>query len=311
MSIAMNVAALGLPVLDLAQFRAGGAQRDSFLRDLRRAAREVGFFYLVGHGVDPALETQVVAESRRFFALPDADKLAVEMIHSPHFRGYTRAGRELTRGRPDWREQFDIHAEREALPRTADTPAWARLQGPNQWPGAQPSLRPALLAWQAALTGVAITLVRAFAEALEQPAEALAPIYADKPNQAMKIIRYPGRAAGEDDQGVGPHKDSGLITPPAAGRSRWAAGAGAGWLDRRHAAARQLCRQHRRASGTRLQRLSARDRAPGDQSAWGEGPDVDRAVPRRPSRRGGSAPRPAAASRRRGDRPHRRTRRIR
>ncbi len=38
------------------------------------------------------------------------------MIHSPHFRGYNRAASELTRGQPDWREQFDIGATSGANP---------------------------------------------------------------------------------------------------------------------------------------------------------------------------------------------------
>ncbi len=42
------------------------------------------------------------------------------MIHF-HFRGYNRAASELTRGQPDWREQFDIGAERPALT-SATTP---------------------------------------------------------------------------------------------------------------------------------------------------------------------------------------------
>ncbi len=204
------MSSIGLPVLDLSHIE--GPDRDAFLRDLRDAARRVGFFYLVGHGVPPSLEAALWREARAFFALPDAEKLAVEMVHSPHFRGYTRAGREITRGRPDWREQFDIHAERPALPWQAGEPAWRRLQGPNQWPAAQPELRPALLAWQASLTAVAIRLLSAFAEALEQPSDVFTPITRDLPNQAMKIIRYPGRAPGEDDQGVGAHKDSGLLT---------------------------------------------------------------------------------------------------
>ena len=40
-----------------------------------------------------------------------ADKLAIEMVNSPHFRGYNRVGWERTRGRPDWREQVDIGAD--------------------------------------------------------------------------------------------------------------------------------------------------------------------------------------------------------
>ena len=55
-----------------------------------------------------------------FLLCPRPTSKTVEMIHSPHFRGYTRAGRELTRGRPDWREQFDIGAERECGWRAGD-----------------------------------------------------------------------------------------------------------------------------------------------------------------------------------------------
>lgn len=199
-----------LPVLDLT--RLDGPESATFLAALRDAARNVGFFYLVGHGVPEPLEAALWHEASNFFALPEAEKVAVEMIHSPHFRGYTRAGREITRGAPDWREQFDIHAERAALPQSATSAGWTRLQGPNQWPPAQPGLRPALLAWQSALTAVAIRLLGAFAEALEQPKDAFEAITRDLPNQAMKIIRYPGRASEADTQGVGAHKDSGMLT---------------------------------------------------------------------------------------------------
>ena len=38
------------------------------------------------------------------------------------------------------------------------------------------------------------------------------PIYTPWPNQLTKIIRYPGRAARDRDQGVGAHKDGGFVT---------------------------------------------------------------------------------------------------
>jgi isopenicillin N synthase-like dioxygenase len=214
MSVSIDLAAKArLPLLDITRLDAGPEGRAAFLEELRRAAREVGFFYLAGHGVPAELEERVRDVSRRFFALPEAEKLKVQMSHSPHFRGYNRAGLELTRGKPDWREQFDVHAEREALPVGPSTPPWARLQGPNLWPDeALPELRPALLEWQAQLTGVAIRLVRAFAEALVGDPDALEPIYSGTPNQTMKIIRYPGRVADDAEQGVGAHKDSGLLT---------------------------------------------------------------------------------------------------
>jgi isopenicillin N synthase-like dioxygenase len=201
-----------LPILDLGRLNAGETERKTFLEDLRRAARDVGFFYLVGHGIPPSQIAGVQALARRFFALPAEEKRAVAMVNSPHFRGYNAAGAEITRGRADWREQFDIGAERAALPREPGAPAWTRLQGPNLWPAALPGLRGGLLAWQEAVTGVGIRLLEAFALALGQPADAFAPIYAGAPNQHIKIIRYPGREATPDDQGVGAHKDSGFLT---------------------------------------------------------------------------------------------------
>ncbi|WP_338665598.1 isopenicillin N synthase family oxygenase [Pararoseomonas sp. SCSIO 73927] len=203
---------LALPLIDLRRLDGPAEDRAAFLQHLRATARDVGFFYLAGHGIPDAEGTAVLKTARRFFELPEADKFSVQMVHSPHFRGYNRAGQELTRGKPDWREQFDIHAEREALPRTPGSPPWARLQGPNQWPRTLPDLRPALLNWQAALTAVATRLLRAFAEALEQPADAFDGIVQGAPNQTMKIIRYPGKEGPRDDQGVGAHKDSGLLT---------------------------------------------------------------------------------------------------
>jgi isopenicillin N synthase-like dioxygenase len=94
-----------LPTLDLRRFEGHGSERSRFLEDLRKAARSVGFFYLVGHGIEDGLIQDVLKVSRLFFALPEKDKLAIEMVNSPHFRGYNRAGFEHTRGKPDWREQ--------------------------------------------------------------------------------------------------------------------------------------------------------------------------------------------------------------
>ena len=150
--------------------------------------------------------------SKRFFALPAEDKLGIEMVKSPHFRGYNRGGWEHTRGKPDWREQLDVGAERAALPFDRSAPPWTRLQGPNQWPASLPELQPALLAYQERVTALAIRVLRVFAAALDQPEDVFESIYSPTPHQLLKLIRYPGRAVDESDQGVGAHKDSGFVT---------------------------------------------------------------------------------------------------
>lgn len=232
-----------LPLLNLRDFAEGSAaDRQRFVAQLRAASHDPGFFLLSGWALDDAEGELAQAErilhwSRRFFALPAADKQAVAMVHSPQYRGYTVAGAEITRGERDWREQFDTGAERPLWPAGPDTPGapdWARLQGPNQWPAALPGLRPVVLAWQDLLTRAATVLLRALALALGQPEDAFARAFAGTPVQHLKLVRYPGRAEGQSDQGVGPHKDAGCLTlllqgpgaglqvqPP--GRSDWIA----------------------------------------------------------------------------------------
>ena len=116
-----------LPLLDLSQLDGDARRQRAFLDDLRAAARDVGFLSARARRGQCA-ECAAAAGRAAIFALPEADKLAVQMVHSPHFRGYNRAAAELTRGQPDWREQFDIGAERPALTLSDDTPRWARLQ---------------------------------------------------------------------------------------------------------------------------------------------------------------------------------------
>jgi isopenicillin N synthase-like dioxygenase len=201
-----------IPQLDVRRFDAGEAQRAAFLAELRNAAHEVGFFYVTGHDVDARLTRDLMESARRFFSLPDAEKLAIEMVNSPHFRGYNRVASERTRGQPDWREQIDIGPDRAVIPRGGSSPVWGRLRGPNQWPPALPELRAVVTRWQSAAMHVLGIILRAFALALGQSADALEPLYGDDPHYLIKLIRYPGRDVTGADQGVGAHKDAGLIT---------------------------------------------------------------------------------------------------
>ena len=201
-----------LPILDISRLDGDPDDRDAFLVELRETARDVGFFYLTGHGIQDSILRDIVQLSRRFFELPEADKLAIEMVNSPHFRGYTRAGLEVTRGQADWREQIDFSSERPAIARELRTPHWARLQGPNQWPETLPELKPTVLEWQRQLTDLGIRVLQTFALALGQDKDVFSPIYQNAPIQHLKLIRYPGRDATGGDQGVGAHKDGGFLT---------------------------------------------------------------------------------------------------
>jgi isopenicillin N synthase-like dioxygenase len=164
---------------------------------------------LTGHDVSETLVGRVLEVARRLFELPQTDKDTVAMVRSPHFRGYTRLGGELTLGEVDWREQIDIGPERPSVGGPG-RPDYLWLQGPNQWPAGLPELPGIVDEWDAAMSSVARTLLRHWAASLGSPPDVFDSAFAETPATLIKIIRYPARAA--TSQGVGAHRDSGVLT---------------------------------------------------------------------------------------------------
>lgn len=203
------MSAHSLPIIDISRFR--GPERAAFLDDLRRAAHDVGFFYVTGHGVPGAVTGAITELARRFFALPIEQRLEIENVHSPQFRGYTRVGTEHTGGTADQREQIDIGPERAALDVAPGEPDYLRLIGPNQWPSALPELRDAVLRWQAEALRVSREVLRALAAALGQPEGYFDGWFDDEAAVHVKIVHYPPRQTPADAQGVGSHKDYGYL----------------------------------------------------------------------------------------------------
>ncbi|RSS63289.1 isopenicillin N synthase family oxygenase [Streptomyces sp. WAC06614] len=200
-----------LPVLDLSRAD-DPEQRAAFREELHVAARDTGFLHLTGHGVSAAETARILEVTRAFFALPEADRLALSNLNSPHFRGYTRVGHELTGGASDWRDQLDVGAERPAPQVGPGDPAYLWLEGPNQWPAALPELKEVVLGWQERLAAVAHKLLRELLASIGAPPDFFDAAFADRPHLHTKLVRYPGSAPTGADQGVGAHKDYGFLT---------------------------------------------------------------------------------------------------
>jgi isopenicillin N synthase-like dioxygenase len=203
-----------LPVLDIGPYLDDPASRAAmaFVAELGRTVHEIGFLYVVGHGIPAALGRDLHDVARTFFALPDVERLAIENVRSPQFRGYTRFGHERTNGRVDLRDQIDIGRELPPPTLGPHDPAWLRLRGPNLWPDALPGLRPLATAWMAQLEVLGQTLLSALAQALELAPDTFAAAVTP-PEVLLKIIRYrtPADAVG-DRQGVGSHRDTGFLS---------------------------------------------------------------------------------------------------
>ncbi|MET7601684.1 2-oxoglutarate and iron-dependent oxygenase domain-containing protein [Streptomyces avermitilis] len=201
-----------LPIIDLSAADRGPQARALLHAQLHSAAHDVGFFQLVGHGVTQAETDELLRAMHAFFALPEADRLAIDNVNSPHFRGYTRTGDERTGGSRDWRDQLDIGAERPVRTPGPGEPAYWWLEGPNQWPAALPELRTATLSWIDRLSAVAQRLLHELLTAIGAPAGFYDPVFGEHAHPHLKLVRYPGSAGDGADQGVGAHKDYGFLT---------------------------------------------------------------------------------------------------
>src|SRR5215207_368370 len=167
----MDTSSKKIPVLDLSMARdERGSFDPAFIKELRDAAHEVGFFQLTGYGAGHERIDELFDVTRRFFELPLEDRLDLDNRKSPHFRGYTRLGHELTQGRPDAREMLDFGPERPALENyPADQPYWL-IQGPNLWPDrALPELRTVSMAWAELMSSIGAELLSAISVALDLP----------------------------------------------------------------------------------------------------------------------------------------------
>ena len=201
-----------IPVIDMAPFLDGSGRADVAAR-IGEACRSSGFLYLANHGIPQALVDGAMAQARRFFALPDARKMAVHIALSPAGRGYFPLYAENTdpAQHADLKEGFDLGRD---LP--TDHPDVRRgkpLHGPNVWPADLPGFRDAIEAYRAALMRLAATLMEAFALSLCLDAGFFRPM-TNEAMGALRLLHYPPQTASTaaNAVGCGAHTDYGCLT---------------------------------------------------------------------------------------------------
>jgi len=204
-------AARNIPVIDLLG--------KDVPREVHKACRETGFFYIANHGVPQPLIDAQFACARRFFSLPLESKLALHMKKSASTAGYEPIGGQILdsqdaaaeKAPPDLKESFYIAME---LP---DEHPWAQKKirsfGHNQWPAGLPGFKEQMLAYQAAVRSLGDRVLAVLALSLELPEDFFVPFY-DWPGTTLRLLRYPPHpsAAAANQLGAGAHTDWGGIT---------------------------------------------------------------------------------------------------
>jgi isopenicillin N synthase-like dioxygenase len=179
--------------------------------EIGRACREYGFFYVVGHGLDPKLGERLERVSREFFALDQERKRAIRMeLGGSAWRGWFPVGGELTLGLADEKEGLYFGAELDLEhPRVK---AGMPMHGPNLFPDV-PGFRAAVLETLECFTELGHALMQGIALSLGLEASYFHDRYTADPLILFRIFHYPPLGASEADRwSVGEHTDYGLLT---------------------------------------------------------------------------------------------------
>lgn len=207
-----RVSAASLPVVDLRPLLTGEGSVSDVASRIRLACRDTGFFYVVGHGVDEALQSRLEQLSRQFFAQDMESKLRMRMsLGGRAWRGYFPVGGELTSGRPDVKEGIYFGAElADDDPRVV---ARAPLHGKNLFPEGVPELRQTVLDYMEAMTRLGHVVMRGIALSLGLRPEYFREGCTASPLVLFRLFNYPPPPATESKSwGVGEHTDYGLLT---------------------------------------------------------------------------------------------------
>lgn len=202
-----------LPLIDIAPLYGtdNAAWRD-VATQIDAACRDWGFFYITGHGIPPERIDALLAAAKAFFALPEAEKLKIDITRTAHHRGYGAiATEQLDPTQPsDLKETFDM-----GFHMAADHPevlAGKPLRGPNRHPDL-PGWAALMEQHYADMQALAQTLLRAIALALGIERDFFDARFAE-PISVFRMIHYPPRhtARSADQPGAGAHTDYGCVT---------------------------------------------------------------------------------------------------
>jgi isopenicillin N synthase-like dioxygenase len=212
----LDAALARLPIIDLGPCLNGeDGALDRLADDIRHACENIGFFYIKNHGVPEAMIANAFAQSRRFHALPMAEKKKLPL--DEHNVGYLAMNASVQghstvhkATKPNQNESFFITHDRG--PDHPDVIAKTPLRGGNYWPDGLPGFREGVMEYFTALNDLGQRLVPAFAVALGMEADYLDDDFANENNAKLRMLHYPPTVVEDNDFGTGPHTDNSFLT---------------------------------------------------------------------------------------------------
>jgi isopenicillin N synthase-like dioxygenase len=212
---------MGIPEIDISGFIKGDAVAATRVYDqVNDALRDIGFFTIVGHGLDARELSTFSTTAKAFFDMPVAEKKRFSNPRNSISRGYVGIGQENL-GRTlggtalvDVKEQLAFG--RFDLPDTSyyRQPFGSTAFEPNIVPDMPPGFGDLVTRYYRSMESLTVSLLRIFAGALNVDADFFVEFF-NHHTSVMRIINYPDQAGMTVDAAQtrsGAHTDYGALT---------------------------------------------------------------------------------------------------
>jgi isopenicillin N synthase-like dioxygenase len=205
-----------IPVIDLGPYLAGvpGAMGHA-AAELRTALTEIGFYFIVNHGVPEEQIRDVFRQAGHFHGQPLEKKMEVRIDrHNVGYlpmRGDTlRTSTVQTVTKANFNEALFV--ARDLAADHPDVLSGRRFRSANQWPADLPGFRQSIVGYCEAMERLLLKLLPLYACALDLPAG-----YFDAPfrdcQYKLRMTHYPPQdGPAIDEFGIAPHTDTSFLT---------------------------------------------------------------------------------------------------
>ena len=199
-----------IPVMDIGPYLAGtpGAA-EAAAGEMRYALEQIGFFFIVNHGLPAALRERVIAASAHFYALPLEQKMGLKINHAgvgyiPHRGEFGKHSRYYTgQKKPDVSEAFLLQRDWPPCP----------ARNRNQWPEGEGEFQHAMREYFDAATALSQRMLPLYACALDlAPDFFLDKFPTDRALNVLRISHMPPDPLQDNEFNICPHSDGSFAT---------------------------------------------------------------------------------------------------
>lgn len=191
-----------LPIVNISKlFSSDLEDRKEVAKELGKAAREVGFLYITGHGIDKEKIAKLIDTTKKYFAQDYDTKMENYIGKSTNHSGYVPEGEEMFYGgKKDKKEAYDVNYD------YTESKQVYPLLGPNQWSEME-GFKENVKEYYDSAMELGKVLLRGFALALDIDENSFDKFITTPPNQ-LRLIHYPANLDEKNTQkGIGEHTD--------------------------------------------------------------------------------------------------------